>query len=110
MTSESADLLEEARKIRQLLELIAEPAIARRDARLRGQLREIAGTSIKKQQSVLLMDGSRTQKEIIVVTAIHKGDLSTMVGKLDKAGLLTGEKKKPALSISIPTTFFEPRA
>jgi hypothetical protein len=100
-------LVDEIRRIRQLLELIAEPAIAQRDAKLREELRRIVGASAKKRESVLLMDGSRTQTQIAVETSVHKGDLSTMVGKLDSGGLLVGDKKQPKLAISIPATFFD---
>jgi hypothetical protein len=100
-------LLEEVRTIRQLLELLAEPAIAQRDAKLREELRKIVGSSAKKQQSVLLMDGTRTQKQIFEATSVHQGELSTMVGKLEGAGLLLGVKKQPKLAISIPSKFFE---
>ena len=111
MTSEHVlILLEEVHKIRSLLELLAEPAIAQRDAKLRRELRSIVGSSAKKQQSVLLMDGSRTQKEIIAHTSVHKGDLSTMVGKLESAGLLAEGKKHPKLAISIPSNFFDANA
>lgn len=100
-------LLEEVRQIRYLLELLAEPAIAQRDAKLRADLRKIVGSSVKKQQSVLLMNGSRTQKQIAGETSVHKGELSTMIGKLENAGLLSGEKKLPKLAISLPPTFFD---
>jgi hypothetical protein len=100
-------LLEEVRQIRKLLELLAEPAIAQRDAKLRGKLRAIVGSSSKKQQSVLLMDGSRTQAQIIAQTSVNQGDLSTMVGKLEKAGLLAGGKKQPKLALSIPSHLFD---
>lgn len=101
------ELLNELRRIRELIELMAEPDIAKRDAALRGKLREIVGSSLKLQQSVLLMDGSRAQKDIVAETSIHKGQLSTAVGKLDNADLLVDGKKLPQLVISIPTNFFE---
>jgi hypothetical protein len=104
--SDAAELLVEARKIRMLLELLAEPAIAARDAKFRDELRKIA-TSMKMQQSVLLMDGSRTQSQIVAQTSIHKGQLSTLVGKLEATGLLAGGKKQPNLAISIPANFFD---
>lgn len=53
------------------------------------------------------MDGTRTQKDIVDATSIHKGLLSTMVGELRVADLLSEDKKHPKLSISIPTDFFE---
>lgn len=101
------DLLEEVRRIRELLELLAEPAIAERDAALRAKLRAIVGTSQKKQKSVLLMDGSRAQKDIVSETSINQGHLSTMVSQLNEAGLLADGKKLPKLVISIPSKFFE---
>jgi hypothetical protein len=103
-------LLDEVRQIRKLLELLAEPAIAQRDAKLREELRKIVGSSLKKQQSVFLMDGSRTQKQIIELTSVHQGDLSTIVGKLESAGLLAGGKKQPKLAINIPSNFFDANA
>jgi hypothetical protein len=100
-------LLDEVCQIRKLLELLAEPAIAQRDAKLRDELRDIVGSSAKKQQSVLLMDGSRTQRQIVAETSVNQGDLSTMVGRLDNAGLLCDGKKQPKLTISIPLNFFD---
>jgi CRP-like cAMP-binding protein len=108
MNTESTRLLlEQVQQIRQLLELLAEPAIAQRDAKLRSQLREIVGSSPKKQQAVFHMDGTLTQREIVSQTSVNQGHLSTMVGKLDKAGLLADGKKQPKLVISIPTNFFD---
>lgn len=100
-------LLQEATQIRKLLELLAEPAIAQRDARFRDELRRIVGSSVPKQKAVLLMDGSRTQTQLARETGAHKGNLSTMVGQLEGAGLLESDKKFPRLVISIPTTFFD---
>ena len=108
MNDDSARLLlEEVRQMRKLLELLAEPAIAQRDSKLRDDLRKIVGSSLKKQQAVLLMDGSRTQTEIVEQTSVHKGDLSTMVGKLESGGLLADERKQPKLVISVPSNFFD---
>jgi hypothetical protein len=103
-------LLEEVRHIRTLLQLLAEPAIALRDAKLRDELRKIVGSSAKKRQSVFLMDGSRTQKQIIAHTSVHQGDLSTMVSKLESAGLLVDGKKLPKLAISVPSNLFDANA
>lgn len=100
-------IVDELRRLRHLVELIAEPAIAQRDHKLRERLRSIVGTSTKKQKSVLLMDGTRTQTQIVSETSVNQGDLSTMVGKLDSAGLLADGKKQPKLSISVPANFFD---
>lgn len=90
-----------------LLELLAEDKIAQRDSKLRTALREIVGSSVPKQKSIFLMDGSRSQSEIHRGTSVNQGHLSTMVGKLQKATLLNGDTRNPKLAISIPPNFFE---
>jgi hypothetical protein len=111
MSDESVRLLlEEVRQVRKLVELLAEPAMAQRDAKLRAELRRIVGSGSQKQQAVLLMDGKHTQKQLIARTSVHGGNLSTMIGKLNAAGLLEGgDKKQPKLMISIPSNFFDAR-
>lgn len=106
-TSESLELL---RKIYGLLELLAEEKIAQRDAKQRAVLRQLAGASVPKQKSILLMNGTRTQTEIRVETSVNQGHLSTLVGTLHKAGLLSGDTKKPKLVISVSANFFESNA
>src|SRR2546423_12733949 len=98
--SSDEEVLNELRQMRKLLELMAEPAIAQRDAKLRDALREIVGSGEKKQQAVMLMDGSRTQAQIVAQTSVHQGNLSTMVGQLEAAGLLSGGRKQPRLVIT----------
>jgi len=105
--SESQELLSTVREIRELLRLMAEPAIAERDRRLRAELREIVGRSAARSKSIFWMDGNRTQADIQRETKINKGDLSTLVKKLGASKLLSGEGKKPKLAISIPANFFE---
>jgi hypothetical protein len=103
-------LLAEVREIRKLIELLAEPAIAQRDAKLRSELQRIVGSSAKKQQSVFLMDGSHTQREIAHQTQVDRSDLAKMIVKLEEAGLLASGKTQPKLTISIPPTFFDANA
>ena len=111
MSDEHAELLlEEVRQMRMLLELLAEFAIAQRDANLRDELRKIVGSSSKNQQCAFLMDGSRTQAQIVAQTSVNQGNLSTIVGKLESAGLLADGKKQPKLAISIPSNFFDANA
>lgn len=107
MTDNSAELLGVLHKIHGLLELLAEDRIAERDAKQRKALREIVGGSGPMQRSVLLMDGTRSQKDIISETSAHKGQLSTLVGKLRAAKLLVEDLKDPKLAISIPSNFFD---
>ncbi len=107
MSDHSAELLEAVREIRKLLELLAEPAIAQRDAKLRKELRQLVGNSASKQKSVLLMNGARTQAQIRAEATVHQGNLSTLVSKMTQSKLLTGDPKLPKLAISIPPNFFE---
>lgn len=108
--NDSSMVLQEIREIRKLLELLAEPAIAARDAKLRQSLLNIVGASAAAKSAVPLMDGSRTQADIAKQTGIHKGNLSTLVGKLGEAKLLGNNTKQPHLSITIPTNFFDSHA
>lgn len=108
MSDHSAQMLHVLAEMRDLLRLIAEPAIAQRDKKLRESLRDIAGSATgKKAKAILLMDGTRMQKMITNECGIDKGDLSGLVKKLKSAELLTGNSKQPQLVISIPSNFFE---
>jgi hypothetical protein len=104
---ENPELLNAILEIRDLLRLVAEPAIAERDKRLRVELKRIVGKGPAKQNAVLLMDGIRTQSDIQRQAKVNQGNLSTLVKQLKECKLLDGDGKKPKLSISIPTTFFE---
>ena len=108
--NEESELLTTVRKICGLLELLAEEKIAERDAKQRVALRQVVGTSLTKQKSIFLMDGTRTQAEVVRATTVNKGHLSTMVGKLHEAKLLIGDTKRPKLAISIPANYFENNA
>jgi hypothetical protein len=107
MDEASTEILSAVREIRDLIRLLAEPAIAARDEKLRGALRQIVGNSLPKAKAVLLMDGNRTQSTIDSETAINQGHLSTLVKQLNNGKLLLGDGKKPKLAISIPASFFE---
>ena len=110
MSENSTELIETIRKIHGLLELLAEDKIAQRDAKKRETLREIVGASTAKQNSILLMDGTRTQKEILAETSVNQGNFCSLIGKMHKAKLLVGDTKTPKLAISIPPNFFETNA
>lgn len=105
--SESAELLSAVNEIRELLRLMAEPAIAERDQKLRTELKGIVGSSAPKARAVLLMTGALTQSEIQRETGINKGNLSTLVKQLKENNLLSGDPKNPKIAISIPSNFFE---
>ena len=106
MDETSVEILSAIREIRDLIRLMAEPAIAERDRKLRGELRRVVGRSAGKQRSVLLMDGTRSQAEILREIQINQGDLSTLVKKLAAAKLLSGDGRRPKLAISVPVDFF----
>jgi DNA-binding MarR family transcriptional regulator len=104
--SESAELLSAVQEIRELIRLMAEPAVAQRDQKLRGEIKRLVGTSVPKSKAVLLMDGTRTQRDIHRETGINEGNLSTLVKELRKSGLLA-EDVNPTLLIKIPSNFFD---
>jgi hypothetical protein len=94
-------------EMRDLLRLLAEPAIAERDRKRREEVKRIVGGSQPKSKAVMMMDGSRTQLAIRKETDINQGHLSTLVKQLGVAGLLTGDVKQPKLAIVLPASFFE---
>lgn len=103
--TEDTDLL---REIRDLLLVMAEPALAKRDERLREALLEIVGNSKAKAKAVLLMDGSRAQAGIKKESGIDQGALSKCVKELRAAELISkDDDKHPKLVITIPPNFFE---
>jgi len=107
MDDVSGELLAAVREIRDLIRLMAEPAIAERDRKLREKLREIVGRSDRVAKSVLLMNGTRNQRDIHREVGINEGQLSTIVKQLKANQLLAGDGKQPQLAISIPSNFFE---
>jgi hypothetical protein len=108
MSEPSDHMLAVLEEMRDLLRVIAEPAIAERDKKLRDALRVIAGNGKgNKPKAVFLMDGKRTQAKIVDECGIHKGQLSELVKALREAGLLTGDPKQPQLMISVPSSFFD---
>jgi hypothetical protein len=94
-------------EIRSLIRLMAEPAIAERDKKLRSELKRLVGTSGAKSKSAQLMDGTRTQGMIRRETGVNQGNLSTFVGQLRDVGLIDGDAEQPKLTIPIPANFFE---
>jgi len=101
--NEQVELL---REVRDLLRVIAEPALAKRDERLRISLTTVVGKSKQKAKAVLLMDGSRNQLAIREATGMDPGNLSRLAKELRSKELI-GADDKPKLVISIPPNFFE---
>ena len=95
------------REMRDLLRVMAEPALAERDAKLRAALTEIVGTSASRAAAVSLMDGSRKQATIQKESGIDQGNLSRFVRAMRDAKLLGPDEKKPKVVIPIPANFFK---
>ena len=95
------------REMRDLLRVIAEPALAERDKRRRASLVAAVGKGKAKAKAVALMDGSRNQSTICKESGIDQGQLSRLEKALRASGLLKPDQKNPALLISIPPNFFE---
>jgi CRP-like cAMP-binding protein len=100
------ELLSAVQEIRNLIRIMAEPAMAEHDKKARSELLRIVGRSAKKANALFLMDGSRTQSVIQKETGINQGHLSTLVKQLKASDLISGDGKKPELAISIPKQFF----
>ena len=93
-------------EIRDLIRLMAEPAIAQRDEKRRIAIRQIVGKSAVKAKAIQLMDGSRTQAQVKQAMKIDAADLSKLVKALREADLIEfGDK--PKITIPLPANFFE---
>lgn len=103
MSTEHAILVE----IRDLLLVLAEPALAKRDERIRAAIRAVAGRSNAKRSAVLLMDGSRTKAAIAKESRVDPGDLTRLVQALAAEGALAAGDRHPTLRIQLPRDFFE---
>lgn len=102
--SQEIELLTE---IRDLLQVMAEPALSKRDATLRSSLRAAIGRSGKKAKAALLMDGTRLQSVIVKDSGIDQGELSRLVKAFAAAKLISADQKHPKLLVRVPQTFFD---
>lgn len=93
------------REILSLLKLIAEPAIAKRDEKLRSALYDIVGKSAARAKAVQLMDGTKNQAIIGKQSGMDQGGLSRFMKSLREVGLLGDGEKAPKISIPIPPNF-----
>ena len=102
-----SDDTEILREIRDLLRLIAEPALAKRDERLRASLQELVGKSKQKAEVVFLMDGTRSQADIRKAAGIDAGNLSRFATALTEAELIGLDEKRPKLAFAVPPSLFD---
>lgn len=94
------------REIRDLLLVMAEPELAKRDEKRRADLKAIVGKSKAKTKAALLMDGSRGQAAIKREAGIDPGELSRFVKALREASLIE-KQDNPKLVIRIQPNFFD---
>ena len=102
--SQEIDLLTE---IRDLLQILAEPEIAKRDAKRRTILRAAVGNSKQKAKAIFLMDGTRAQSALTKETGMDSGNLSRFVKGLASAELIGSDQKHPKLLVKVPSSFFD---
>jgi hypothetical protein len=102
-----SDDTEILREIRDLLRIIAEPALAQRDERLRASLAELVGKSKQKAEAALLMDGKRLQADIQKAVGMDQGNLSRFVAALRKADLIGPDEKRPKLVFPAPSNLID---
>ena len=102
--SQEIELLTE---IRDLLQVMAEPELAKRDAKRRASLRDVVGNGAQKAKAVLLMDGSRTQATIVKEAGIDTGNLSRLVKALAGGQLIASDQKHPKVLFKVPANFFD---
>lgn len=94
-------------EIRDLMQVMAEPALAKRDEKFRKSLRTLVGKGQQKAQAVLLMDGTQTQAAIAKTVGIDRGNLSRFIKALSQQSLIASDEKHPKLMVRIPSNFFD---
>jgi CRP-like cAMP-binding protein len=102
-----SDDTEILREIRDLLQLIAEPALAKRDERLRASLQDLVGKSKQKAEAVVLMDGTRSQADIRKAAGIDRGNLSRLVTGLRQTELIGPDEMRPKLVFPAPSNLID---
>jgi hypothetical protein len=102
--STEIDLLTE---IRDLLQVMAEPTLAKRDEKLREAVRTVAGRSQKNYSAIMLMDGSKTQSAIAKGVGMDPAQLNRLIKALQKSSLLAQDEKHPKLRLKLPPNFFD---
>lgn len=95
------------REIRDLLRLMAEPALAKRDERLRASLLQVVGKSKQKAEAVALMNGTRSQTDIRNACNMDVGNLSRFVKALREAELIDMDEKHPKLVFPVPANILD---
>ena len=102
--AEDTELL---REIRDLLLLIAEPALSQRDERLRGALLKIVGQSSQRAEAVAMMDGTRSQATIRTDCGMDKGNFSRFLKSLREQKLIGPDDGNPKLTFPAPPSLID---
>lgn len=102
--SKEIELLTE---IRDLLQVLAEPGLAKRDEKFREAIRVVVGKSRKNADAVMLMDGTRSQAAISKEAGIDPAQLNRLVKSLRKEQLISADEKHPKLRVKLPLGFFD---
>jgi len=102
--SKEIELLTE---IRDFLEVMAEPALEKRDEKFRKSISDLAGGGKKKQAAILLMDGSRTKSAISKESGMDDSSVTKLVKALVAKSLIESDQKHPKLRTKLPAKFFD---
>jgi hypothetical protein len=102
--SKEIELLTE---IRDLVQVMAEPALAKQHEKLRDALRAVVGKNKKKASAVFLMDGSKSRAAIAKETGMDQSDLSKLVKALKGESLIATDEGHPKLRIKVLPSFFD---
>jgi hypothetical protein len=102
--SKEIELLAE---IRDLLRVMAEPALAKRDEKFRDAVRAVVGKSQKSASAIALMDGTRSQAAIAKQAGIDPGQLNRLIKALTNNALIGADEKLPKLRVKLPLNFFD---
>jgi len=93
--------------MRDLLRVLAEPALAELDKKRSASLRKVVGTSKGRAAVVLLMNGARTQADLCKESGLDQANVSRLLKALRDRQLIKADEKHLELVISIPSNFFE---
>jgi hypothetical protein len=92
-------------EIRDLLQVMAEPALEKRFKKFRDGIRAVVGKKQTGRAAVLLMDGTRTQAAIAKETGMDAGQLNRLVKTLEEVKLCSMEGKYPKLAGKLSSDF-----
>lgn len=94
-------------EIRDLLKVMAEPALIKQDEKFKQAVQAVAGKSRKSGAAILLMDGSRTQAAISKQASIDPSQLNRLVKTLEANSLIGVDEKYPKLRVKLSPSFFD---